>query len=188
VIDVDRTVVSQYSGSPTLVQLVHSFNDWIDPAADIDAFYDMIWNLDTAQGVGLDIWGRIVGVGRVLNVQTGKFLGFEEATSVSGDPFNQSPLYSGQPTTTNEALTDTAFRLLILAKAAANICDGSIPAINAILLTLFPARGNCYVTDGNDMTMTYTFHFPLTLSEVAIVQGSGVLPRPAGVSATVVVI
>lgn len=185
-LDVDATIISQYSSAPTLVSLIHSFNDWIDPRVNIDAFYDLIWNVDTAQGVGLDIWGRIVGVGRVLNVAVGKYLGFEEATNVSADPFNQSPFWSGGPTTTNYPLSDAAFRLLIFAKAMANITDGSIPSINHILLTLFPGRGNCYVTDGRDMTMTYTFDFALEPFEVAIVQGSGVLPKPVGVFATVV--
>jgi len=30
-----------------------------------------IWNIQTARGVGLDIWGRIVGVTRVLQVSSG---------------------------------------------------------------------------------------------------------------------
>jgi hypothetical protein len=135
----------------------------------------------------LDIWGRIVGVGRVIQISGGKFLGFDEATTVSADPFNQSPFYSGGAITSNFALSDSAYRLLIMAKAAANISVGSIPAINAILLALFPGRGNAYCTDGLDMTMTYTFDFtpPLTDVEKAII-ATGVLPKPAGVSYTVV--
>jgi hypothetical protein len=185
-LDVDQTIISQYSSSPTLVSLIHSFNDWIDPSSDIEAFYDLIWNIDTAQGYGLDVWGRIVGVNRVLNVAAGAYFGFTGPSGTSGDPFGQSPLYSGQPTTGNFALSDDGFRTLILAKAAANICDGSIPSINQILLTLFPGRGNCYVVDNNDMTMVYHFEFILTPVEAAIVQQSGVLPRPVGVFASVV--
>ena len=61
---------------------------------------------------------------------------------------NQSPFYSGAVLTSNFNLSDDAFRTLIFAKALANISDGSIPAINQLLLNLFPRRGNCYVTDG----------------------------------------
>jgi uncharacterized protein YigE (DUF2233 family) len=39
----------------------------------------------------------------------------------------------------------------------------------------------------NNMVMTYTFMFPLTSVELAIVTQSGVLPRPTGVHASVVV-
>jgi hypothetical protein len=76
--------------------------------------------------------------------------------------------------------------VLILAKALANISSCSAPAVNKVLQLLFPGRGVCYATDGLDMTMTYTFLFALTPVEAAIVDQSGVLPRPAGVSATVV--
>lgn len=185
-LDPEQTIISQYSNSPTLVQLITSFNGYVDPSADFDAFYNLVWNIDTAQGWGLEVWGRIVGVGRIVQVSAGEYFGFEEATDA--EPFGQAPFYAGAPTTDNYALTDDAYRTLILAKAMANICDGSIPAINQVLLNLFPGRGNCYVTDGEDMTMTYTFEFPLSPVEMSIVTQTGVLPRPCGVDATVVVI
>lgn len=125
-------------------------DQYISPAANLENFYNQIWNIDTAVGFGLDTWGRIVGVGRVLNVQSGEYFGFDEATNLSANPFGQAPLYGGQAITSNYALTDEAYRLLIFAKAAANICDGSIPAINQILMNLFPNRGNAYVTDGRN--------------------------------------
>lgn len=178
-----RTVISQYANSPTLLQLINNFWGYVDQSANLDAFFDMVWNVDTAQGWGLDVWGRIVGVSRVLQVAAGAYFGFNEG---DGSPFNTDSFYAGDPTTGNFALTDQAFRVLILAKALANISDGSIPGINQILLNLFPGRGNCYVTDGLDMSMTYHFNFPLTPVEFAIVATSGVLPRPSGVSATVV--
>ena len=180
------TVVSQYANSPTILALIQNFNSYIDPAADITAFYNLVWNVDTAVGHGLDIWGRIVGVGRVLHVAAGRYLGFDEATTASADPFNQSPFYTGAPTTSNFALSDDAFRLLIYAKALANISDGSIPSINQVLMKLFPSRGNCYVADGENMTLAYTFTFTLTPVENAIVSQSGVLPKTVGVAASVV--
>lgn len=169
-------------------------NAYIDPTANIQAFYDLVWNVDTAVGYGLDVWGRIVGVGRVLQLATQDFFGMENpgGTAASGLPFNQAPFYHGGALTSNYALLDGPFRALILAKALANISDGTIPSINQILINLFgqagplPLGGNSYVTDGEDMTMTYTF--PTTLDPIteAIVFQSGVLPKPCGVLATVV--
>ena len=69
------------------------------------------------------------------------------------------------------------------AKALFNVSDGSIPATNQILLNLF---GQGYVTDGLNLTMTYTFPTALTPVQYAIVLNSGVLPRPPGVSTSVV--
>src|ERR1700676_2897924 len=146
------TIISQYANSPIITTLIGDFFAWLDQTANLNNFYNDIWNVATAQGYGLDVWGRIVGVTRTLNVATaGKYFGFDEATTLSADPFNQSPFYVGSPLTTNFQLSDSAFRVLIYAKALANICDGSIPAMNALLRNLFPGRGNCYVIDNNNM-------------------------------------
>jgi hypothetical protein len=180
------TIISQYSNAATINALIKDFNTWIDPSSNIDAFYNMMMNLDTAQGYGLDCWGRIVGVQRVLQISTVSFFGYEEALPGSY-PYNSAPFYTGEPTTSNYSLSDDAFRTLIIAKALANITDGSIKSINKILLTLFPGRGNCYVIDNENMTMTYKFEFQLQPYEISIVETSGVLPRSTGVQSNVVI-
>jgi hypothetical protein len=188
----EETILSQFSNSPTIRQLISNINAYLDPSANIDAFYNLLWNVDTAVGYGLDVWGRIVGVGRVLQISTADYFGMEGPAGASGLEFNQAPFYNGQPISANYALTDAAYRTLILAKALANICNATIPAINQILINLFgpsgflPVAGNSYCTDGENMTMTYTFGSVLSPVQAAIVFQSGVLPRPCGVSASVV--
>lgn len=180
------TVISQYANSPILTTLIGNMDEYLDQTENLDDFYDLIFNVATAQGYGLDVWGSIVNVSRTLDVPgTSNYFGFEEA-GIGANPFNTEPFFSGQQLTNNFILADSAYRVLIYAKALANICDGSIPAINQILLRLFPNRGNCFVTDGLDMSMTYTFQFALTPVELAIVAQSGALPKSTGVSATVV--
>lgn len=308
-LDYWTTILSQFANSAILTRIIGNIATYVDQRANLDDFYRLIWDLDTAEGYGLDVWGRIVGVNRVLKVQTGSFFGFAEGhvsgltsittfndvqvsyetcigfaeSSPDATPFGQGswgpaqpvldptrendaeygPFFTGQSLTDNFRLSDQAYRLLIYAKAAANITDGSIPAINRILISLFPGRGNCYVTEvrpspffgfaeaavtrptyirglnqlqtydgpfvgfaeglpdssgldqspfytgtaqgspaaglnalcapffsGQDnpyLAMAYTFDFPLTPVELAIVQQSGVLPKPTGVAATVVV-
>lgn len=208
------TVISQYANSSALTTLLDNFDSYIDQTQNFDAFYDDIWNINTAQGYGLDVWGRIVGVNRVLKVQVGKNFGFQEAGTISADPFNQSPFYGGSRLTDNFSLSDQSYRTLIFAKAAANITNGSIAAINRILMNLFPNRGNAFVVDTvkiglyfgfqesttaqpfnqapfyagqpfSSMTMQYVFEFQLTPVELAIVQNSGVLPKSVGVFASI---
>jgi hypothetical protein len=182
------TVISQYANSKVLMQLVEGFNDTIDQTQNMDSFYDLIWNIDTAQGYGLDVWGRIINVSRTLNLTTiGDYFGFSEALPGSAG-FNQSPFYPGSGFTDNFNLTDGAYRVLLFAKALANISDGSTKAINQLLLNLFPGRGNCYVVDrpSGVMTMAYAFDFTLTPVELAIIGQSGALPKPTGVSATII--
>lgn len=183
------TIISQYGNSTIITTLVADFQQWIDQTANLDAFYDNIWNISTAQGYGLDVWGRIVGVQRTVQVQIGKYFGFNEQTPATVEPFGPGgvgPFYSGVLPTTNYQLADQSFRQLIFAKALSNISSGSCQSINQILLALFPKRGNCFVTDGGNMTMTYTFQFALTSVELAIVSESGVLPKPVGVAVSVV--
>lgn len=180
------TIISQYANSKTIAQLCTNMAQYVDPTQNFDLFFDTMFNVDTAEGYGLDVWGRIVGVTRTLTLPGAQpYFGFAEANPTSFG-FGQAPFYSGEPSTANYSLTDPAFRTLILAKALANITNCSIPAINQILLNLFGSQGKCYVTDGLNMTMTYTFEFNLTLVDVAIVTQSGVLPRPSGVAATIV--
>lgn len=178
--DVMQTVLSQYANSPVLLALLRRLNTAIDQGRNIEAFYRNIWDVRTATGYGLDVWGRIVGVNRVLRVATGGTIGWDEAGDAVG--WGQG-VWAGRGTfTSNYALSDSAFRRLVLAKAALNITDGSVPAINRALMTLFPDHGNCYVRDDGDMAMTYVFGATLSPLELAIVSQSGVLPKPAGVS------
>lgn len=180
------TIASQYANSPTITQLIWNNLAYFEAAGLIDGWFDNVWNILTAQGYGLDVWGRIVGVTRVLQVANSAWFGFNEALPGSLQ-WNQGIWYGGQQINSNFLLSDDSFRVLILAKAASNICNGSVPAINQILLAMFPGRGNCYVTDNQDLTMTYTFDFPLSPVEISIVEQSGVLPQPIGITVNVVV-
>jgi len=186
------TILSQYANSPALKQLIANANTYLDPAPNIVSFFDLVWNVDTAVGWGLDVWGRIVGVSRVLQISTVDYLGFTGPIGASGITFNNGIWYNGQSVTTGYALLDDPNRQLILAKAAANISDATIPSINQILLGLFgpgttlEIPGNNYVSDGLDMTIAYNFGSALTPIQTAIIYQSGVIPRPCGVLATVV--
>lgn len=251
------TILSQYANSPVLTRVILDAAANIDQTQNLNNFYDMIWDVASAQDYGLDVWGRIVGVERNLNVQIASFFGFSEALpgSLSFDStlvffrspalgfseaipgsftfgfgsFNSQKLwshdgtaqgggafYDGQALTTIYRLDDKSYRTLIYAKAAFNITNGSSPAINRTLMTLFPGRGNAFVQEGYQgpgnfgfsesrnaltfgqgvfytggsvpsMTMSYVFQFPLSPLEYSIVATSGVLPKSVGVAASVVI-
>lgn len=202
--DVDQTVISQYANSPTIVRLVENMASYLDPAANLINFYNNVWNIDTASGFGLDIWGRIVGVSRVIPVPgTNGSFGFAnsdrppdwENFGNKDSPGAGGPFYTGAQTTGSYTLLDDAFRTLILTKALANICATTAPALNALIRNLFPNRGRAYTIDRGKsntsvggMQMSYVFEFSLTNIEFAILKFSGVLPHPAGVGVSIVVI
>lgn len=182
--NVESTILSQYSNAPTLNQLIESMNGYVDPTADLNAFYSMMWDVSTAVGKGLDNWGKIVGLpnGRLLQIpDTEVYFGFDEAGVSSAQPFDNGVFFNGTVPTQNYYLADDAFRTLIMVKAIVNITDCSIPSINALLQSLFSGRGRCYVIDNGNMSMRFTFEFYLQPFEVAILTQSGILPRPTGV-------
>lgn len=157
-LELEQTIISQYSNSPTILALITNMNLYIDPAADLDNFYNVVWNVDTAIGFGLDIWGRIVAL------PTGRYIYTDPVT----------------------VLNDTQFRALILAKALSNISITSAPAFNQLLNNYFAGRGRCYVSDQGNMNMRYTFEFPLAPYEIQVMTQFGIFLRPAGVGVSII--
>lgn len=179
------TIISQYANSPTMMVLLSAANEWLDPTKDIEAFYSLIWNVDTAQGYGLDVWGRIVGVDRNVTISADPpYFGFRNGIE-DWTPFNDEPFFDGQDVTNNFRLADDAFRTLILVKAMANIARTDAPSLNALLRRLFNGRGRAYVNDLGSMQMRFTFEFYLQPYELAILTQSGVLPHPTGVGVSI---
>lgn len=188
--DVKRTIISQYGQSPTIRQLIDDMNEYIDPTVDMEAFYNLVWNVDTAVGFGLDIWGRIVGVGRLLRLTANDpILGFDNpSTPPDWQTFGHGRFSNGIESGGDAyELPDDAFRVLILTKALSNIVATTPRSLNQLLRNLFPGRGRVYVRDLGGMAMQFVFNFSLTPVEYAIVAQSNALPHPAGVFYSVVV-
>src|ERR1700741_2381167 len=121
--NIERTIISQYSSAATIVGIVQSMNDAIDARVDLQNFYDWCWNVDTAVGQGLDIWGKIVGVPRLLKIQgnSGIFGFVPGSIPEDWQPFNQGTFYADNIATQASLLPDNTSRTLILTKALANI-------------------------------------------------------------------
>lgn len=108
-LDKQEYIQSQYSDSPTIKKLLDNFRGVILLDGDIDVFYENIMDLDTATGVGLDVWGNIVGVTRELQLEDGTFV----------------------------TLEDDNFRQFIKFKALANISDASMATLNKMAQVLY---------------------------------------------------
>ncbi len=181
--NLDLTLISQYAQSPVLTQLIANFAQYFDQSANWNNFYQYVWNIDTAQGFGLDFWGAILGVSRYLEIPaTADYLGFHGADGTSsGYPFDVGVFFDGATATQTYALPDPEYRTLLYAKAFANICRCSIPVLNQLMRLLFSAYGDAYCLDNGNMQMTWYLGFSPTAVQLAIVQQSGVLPHPTGV-------
>lgn len=184
--DYQKTVMRQYSNAQTLRALLDSFDQWVDLDKFTADFLANVWDISTARGFGLDIWGRILGRDRYIQIEQtpGDNFGFDiNATpGTQWKPWSQAPFYNGQSTgTTAFALQDDAYRQLLMVKAAANIASTDVPSINALMRAMFGHRGPSYVGYDPDTPMHIGYHFDFfpTSVERSIIE-SGLFPQPAG--------
>lgn len=198
VFDFEATIISQYANSPTILQLASNMNEYVDQSANFANFFNYVWNVDTAQGFGLDIWGVIVGVSRLLQIpNTTDYVGFyqpsESQPAQDWQPMgsDQPPqpavggqMYTGYNATDSYLLPDNAYRQLILAKAFANIAATTAPALNQILQNLY-GPGAAFVLNDGPMAISYNLTFTPTAIQLAILEQSGVIPTPPGVAVTI---
>ena len=66
-VELQPYIQSQNGSSTTIYQILDDFRANIDPSKDMLVFYDNIVNIATANGVGLDIWGEILVMGRTIS-------------------------------------------------------------------------------------------------------------------------
>ena len=116
-------IQSQYSASTRIISILESCREHILPDADIVSFFDNIFNIETASGVGLDIWGNIIGVSRFV------------------------PNYRDD--TVIYTLTDEQYRNVLFYKAGANIMDSTLYSLNYLLKKLYPDY-RCFVRNSNN--------------------------------------
>jgi hypothetical protein len=187
--NVGQTVISQYANSPVINALINSWNAALDPAVNFESFYGQVWNLQTASGWGLDNWGKILGISRYVQLPNiGNYVGFNNPEN-DWLPMSQGPFYSGGSLNTAYALSDAAYRTLLLAKALANISRTSIQLLNSVVQTVFGTGAMCVADLGSigtsGMAMAYVFATTPTTVNLAIAENSGVLPHPTGVNTAV---
>lgn len=157
-----KTIASQYANSPTILQLVDNYDQTINPAGDFANFISYIWDIDTAQGFGLDILGRLIQLNRQV---TG-------VPAVFGFPVAPGGLYT---------MTDDQYRLALKTKALRNISNGSAKDINTQLREFSDGRGNAFVTKTGNMTIKYVFFYGPQPYEYALISQALIAGKPVGV-------
>jgi len=174
------TLLSQYANSPRILAIIETANECIDPSADIDLFYERVFDVLTATGYGLDVWGRIVGVSRSIPGIPGL---------LDDESFRTLILLKALANiaaTNIPTLSDLLVRLVRLLPGAqfgpysdpGYVDPGYVQDNGAI-------NPRCYVADLGGMQMMYVFEFVLQTYQLAMLTASGVLPRPTGVGAYV---
>lgn len=140
--DIGLTIQSQYSASPHIVALVNGFWSCLDPSADIELIFNKMINPITAEGFGLDVWGRIVAIGREYASKDTEspYWGYKAPLGIDNPRmrnFNNAPFY--KEITGKVRLSDQAYRTYIFLKAMINIGNGSLSSLNRMISVLFPS-------------------------------------------------
>lgn len=152
-------IQSQYAASPHILALLAGYQLNLELTQDIDLFYEKIFNIYTAEGWGLDNWGRILGISRLIE---------------------------DEDTDTTLNLSDDLYRALLLYKALANISSSDAATLNSLLNVLintgisgFP--NVAYVLEVDTMVIRWVFEDFLTDEQLAVFKVAGTLARGAGV-------
>ena len=99
--DILRVIQSQYAGSPRLKSLTVTCWSLLNPESSIGLMYEHMIDPWTADGAGLDVWGRIVATARRI---------YAAGESV--------------------ILDDYTYRKYIFVKALVNLTNSSLHSIN----------------------------------------------------------
>ncbi len=171
-LDYNITVQSQYKNSPKLLKLLDGLNALIDPSKDIELFFSKYFLVNNAEGIVLDIWGRIVGVERIIK----EYFSFFGQNSGN---FNNANFYTTDTRRVYE-LPDLSYKIFILLKIGANIAASNVESINSALRGIFPNR-QVYVLETAPMQLCYIFESTLSEDERLIIEEIDILPTGAGV-------
>lgn len=170
-------MLSQYANSPKYVSLAEGLARVIDNSSVLNNWYNIFFNIKTAKGVGLDIWGKILNKDRKF-VYNGDELYLGGEQTIDGIHFSAEDM-------------DNLYRKILMMTAMGNVGNFSISQINNAVLAVFADEGRCYCLEVMDerggqvvrtgtMKIRFVFEFYANKLFKAIIE-SGLMPHPTGV-------
>jgi hypothetical protein len=153
-----KLITSQYQNKTKFMSWLTENLNKIDGCYVATQELDSNFDVDSANGIQLDVLGLVVGVDRLLP--------FEPSDG-------SSPL-----------LDDATYRILIKAKIAQNHWDGTIPELYNIWNLSFPSIP-IKIQDNQDMTFTVLFvSQSYTALQRELISSGYIMPKPEGVGVT----
>lgn len=179
--NIDAVIQSQYGDSPHIKGVIRGYYDYISPQKDIDLIYDKMINIYTAEGYGLDVWGRIVNIDRefVAVDEQYDYLGFDNSPYNMDriETFNNAPFY--KVVNGRIRLEDNAYRTYILIKALINISNVSLNSLNYIFSQLFPDT-DIKVLHANTMILRLLVIGAISQAQIGAIKNIEWLPAGVG--------
>lgn len=160
-IDLRYCYLWQYGKAESLTSLMSQKEQWYNNNVTgfWDNFYTNIFNLQTANSFGLNLWGSLLNVVRPTYENNGQTIVF----------------------------TDDQYRILLLGQLMLQNSNGSIHDFNNYLNFIFPNKP-VFVIPYLTMEIRLVFYYQPDVEELAIIQASNFLPLPAGVEVNYAII
>ena len=156
-------MISQYANSPILTKLDNDIQNLFDDSGFVTNWYNIIFNLSTATGYGLDVWGKILNRDRKF-VYEGMEYYLQGAQVIDGVTFTAEEM-------------DNLYRKVLQLTAMRYIGNASIASINRMIQFIF--EGKCYCIEYAPMQIRYVFRFYMSKIQKAIIETLN--PHPTGV-------
>lgn len=173
------TVQSQYSASPRILFLAEYYWSMLDPTESINLLLKKMIDPVTAEGSGLDAWGRIVGIKRALVPTLGEYLAFDPhgLNNELGDSFNNAPW---NPLLASGMAPDTVYRVYVFVKAMLNIGNGSLADLNRYFSLLYENSGITVLHVGTMVLRVMDFGGRLTSADMLALKSLDWVPLGVG--------
>lgn len=138
-------MIGQYANSPVLVALNNGLTELFDDSQFVENWYNVVFNLKTATGYGLDVWGRILNMSREIEYNGVSYY-LQGAQTIGGITFTAEEM-------------ENFYRMILQITAMRYIGNASIYSINSILDVIFSDYGRAYCYEYGTMQIRYVFEF-----------------------------
>ena len=163
-IDFSKVYLWQYDKANNLIALLNAKKEFYDNnfSAALEYFYNNIFNVETADANGLELFGLLLGISRPYYVNAG------------GDT-----VY----------FTDDMYRKLLLARIIKLNSNGSTESLNNYVNFIFNDNNEpVYIENYLDMTINLIMYYQPSAEDMAVINSDGFLPIPAGVLVNVIIV
>jgi len=164
--------LSQYANSPRFIDLYNNICGLFNNSKTLEDWFNVVYNLKTASGFGLDIWGTILNQGRQFSYEEN---GVVENIFLGGEQTIDGITYSAE-------YMEEMYRMVLFLRALGYITNCTLASLNNLLQYYFADKGRVYVINYGTMEIRYVFEFYASKLEKAIFT-TDVLPKPTGVLA-----
>lgn len=174
-------VINQLSESPNYKSIINAIARTYDDQDKVLAYLGCL-DINTAEGVWLDLIGSIVGQSRKVNVVLQYvYWGYNNLDVNAGGYLDDAIYYyTGAPDFESNLLGDDEYRRVIIAKAAKNAGDVSLPAITSTMQQVLEQE-EVYVYNSGFASVTILFEGEISDNILALIRSDDIVPLGAGI-------